>query len=118
MIEIIKGVLNRLNEYDVYSDEVSQEVIQRDGFGIYYTLNTVQDEQYRQDYDLQICIAGLNKDKINIIQQGEIIDSILNKADITPNSRIIHKNPYINAFVEGEDFTMILEYFIRDIKGA
>lgn len=119
MSDIIKGLLLILKDYTVYADDVPfKKVDFKNGqVGIYYEMDGATDELYRQDYDLRICVTGHSDYMLKLIETVEAIDSILNKSKPTQNSRVKHKNAFLNTMREENQITYILEYFVKEIRG-
>lgn len=115
-IAIIKGLLALLQPYKVYADELPIDFNFTNTNGCYYILDTVNNNVYKDSYNLEIHLVGLNK--INLLKDCESITNKLNKQEPTSLSRIIEKNVKRN-YVREEDgkHHFILEYYIEDLGG-
>lgn len=112
MIEVIKVLLNALNEYEIHPDELPlghdfKEV------GMFYMVETAQDEEGNFDYDVQIHFV--HETKLKILNLVDIIDKKLNDKTID-GIRILRKNVYLNHFYDEGKHTYILEYYFRKFK--
>lgn len=116
-IEIIKGLLKALGGYKVYADDLPLEY-DFANIGMYYILDTITDLTYKDDFNLEIHLVGLDKDKLNILKSCEDIHLKLNKKQITNNARIITKNVRRNYLREEDGkHHFILEYYVTNLRG-
>lgn len=118
-IEIIKGLLLLLKPYKVYTDELPLNYDFNLDSGIYYILDGVTDESYKDMYNLEIHIVGLDKFKLDIIKLCETLHLKLNKKEPTLKSRIIAKNVRRNYLREKDGkHHYILEYYVTNLGGV
>lgn len=115
-IEIIKGLLNLLKPHKVYADGLPLHFDFKKGYGIYYIVDTVTDGYYKDEYNLEVHLIGL--DKITLIGATESIHAMVNKKHPTNDSWIVPKNVRRNHLKEedGKDH-FILEYYIKNYGG-
>ena len=115
-LKIIEGLLNLLKPYRVYPDDLPIKFDFKKGYGIYYVIDTIADGYYKDEYNLEIHLVGL--DKIKLIEATESIHELVNKNHPTPFSWIIPKSVRRNHLKEedGKDH-YILEYYIKNYGG-
>lgn len=109
-IAIIKSLITTLKDYNIYCDEMPFN----ENEGVYYVIDTIQDGVYKDTYNLEIHIVGI--DKINCIIKSENILSLLNKVKLTNDSRIIKKNVCRNYIKDDKEHHFILEFYIVKIN--
>lgn len=115
-IEIIKGLLLLLNPNKVYVDELPLLFDFKIGSGIYYILDGITDGVYKDEYNLELHIVGINK--LDILKKGEELHLKANKKEPTKTSRIITKNVRRNYLREEDGkHHFILEYYIVNLGG-
>lgn len=118
-VEIIKGLLSLLKPYKVYPDDLPLNYDFTLESGIYYILDSITDGIYKDMYNLEIHIVGLDKYKLDIIRLCETLHLKVNKKEPTLKSRIITKNVRRNYLrEEDEKHHYILEYYITNLGGV
>lgn len=114
-IEIIKGLISLLNNYEVYPDNLPDNYDLKQKNGYYYAIPTISDEGYKDAFNLQLHCVGLSK--IDLMKEVEAIDKLLNKAEPTAGAWIVRKNVRRNYLKEEDgEHHFILEYYIINLE--
>lgn len=74
---------------------------------------SVLDQEYKNEYTVQIRIVGNNNNKLyDILDLSEEIDRLLNKAEIL-ESRIVRQKQHMTSYIDKDKKNVVLQYLIN-----
>lgn len=117
MIEIIEGLIQRFkrNEITIYEDNLPFDFDMKN-VGIFYNIDNLQDEQYKEDISFTINIVASKNNRYKQLALLTKIETMLNKFELSENTQIIKKNAYLNILDEKDTKTLILEFWVKKYK--
>lgn len=80
--------------------------------GIYFTVNSTDDGEYKDVFSIDVNFYCLEKDKTETLKIVDLFDKKLNKKDIK-NYWITHKSVYLIQLKEEELYHYVLSYNIN-----
>lgn len=80
--------------------------------GIYFTVNSTDDSEYKDVFSIDVNFYCLEKDKTETLKIVDLFDKKLNKKDIK-NYWITHKSVYLIQLKEEELYHYVLSYNIN-----
>lgn len=118
MINIIEALVKAFtdNQLNIYEDNLPFNYDLKNQVGLFYNIDNVQDEDYRQDISFTINLVATKKNRYKQLAVLTRVEAILNKIELTADTQIIKKNVYLNTLNEEDKKTFILEFWIKNYK--
>lgn len=108
----IAGVKLKLEDR-VYVDELPLDYdFKSNKVGIYYVINNINDNEYKNKVSIDVNFYCLEEDKMNMLKVIDVFDKELNGKDFK-NYWIKHKNLWLIPLKEEELFHYVLSYSIN-----
>lgn len=109
---IIAGIKLRLEDR-VYADELPLDYdFKSNKVGIYYVINNINDNIYKDKVSIDVNFYCLEEDKMNMLKIIDVFDKELNGKDFK-NYWIKHKNVWLIPLKEDELFHYVLSYSVN-----
>lgn len=108
----IAGVKLKLEDR-IYADELPLDYdFKSNKVGIYYVINNINDNEYKDKVSLDVNFYCLEEDKMNMLKVIDVFDKELNGKNLK-NYWIKHKNVWLIPLKEGELFHYVLSYTVN-----
>lgn len=97
----------------VHADELDLNYdFKKNKVGIYYTINNINDNEYKDKATIDVNFYSLVENKINMLKVIDVFDKKLNGKDFK-NYWITHKNVWLITLKEDELFHYVLSYTVN-----
>lgn len=97
----------------VHADELDLNYdFKENKVGIYYIINNINDNEYKDKVTIDVNFYSLVENKINMLKVIDVFDEKLNGKDFK-NYWITHKNVWLITLKEDELFHYVLSYTVN-----
>lgn len=108
----LAGIKFKLNDR-IYANELPLDYdFKSNKVGIYYVINNVNDNIYKDKVSIDVNFYCLEEDKMNMLKVIDVFDKELNEKDFK-NYWITHKNVWLIPLKEDDLFHYVLSYTVN-----